>query len=157
MLSPHAKKRRDFKKMNILGQLGINSTAAIQFILFAISLIFLTKFVFSPYVAALEERKKRTKGGEDLALEILTESKALQKEYEVKVRDLNDKIKTTIDAAKGQADKEYQAAVASAREEAEGFVVNNRKELSDAVSVASAELRSQTTAVAMAITTKLLK
>jgi F-type H+-transporting ATPase subunit b len=150
-------KRRDFKKMNILGQLGINSTAAIQFILFAISILFLTKAIFSPYLSALEERKKRTKGGEDLALEILAQSKHLQKEYETKLRGLNDQIKSTVESAKTLADKDYREALSSAKAEAELFIANNRKELSGSIEVAASELKSQTTAVAMAITTKLIK
>lgn len=143
--------------MDIFGQLGINTTAAFQFILFSIALIFLSKFVFAPYAHALDERQARTKGGEDLALEYQNKSVELQTEYETKLRDLNDEIKTIVDASKSQANKEYEVLVGRARSEAEQHVQGNRSKISTAVAAASADLKSQTTAVAMAITTKLLK
>jgi len=143
--------------MDIFGQLGINTTAAVQFVLFAIALIFLSKVVFGPYAHALEERQRRTKGGEDLALEYQNKSVELQTEYETKTRELNSQIKGIIDAAKSQATKDYEALVAKARSESEKLVHDNRTKIAASVQGAAAELKSQTTAVAMAITTKLLK
>lgn len=143
--------------MDIFGQLGINTTAAFQFVFFAIALTFLSKIVFAPYAHALEERQKRTKGGEDLALEYQNKSIELHSEYETKVRDLNAQIKTVVDASKTQATKDYENLVARAREESEKLVQSNRTKVTAAVQQAAADLKSQTTAVAMAITTKLLK
>lgn len=143
--------------MDIFGQLGINTTAAFQFVLFAIALIFLSKFVFAPYAHALEERQKRTKGGEDLALEYQNKSVELQTEYESKARELNTQIKNIVDAAKSQANKDYENMVSSARTESEKIVIDNRAKITTAVQSAAAELKSQTTAVAMAITNKLIK
>lgn len=143
--------------MDIFGQLGINTTAGFQFVLFAIALIFLSKFVFAPYAHALEERQARTKGGEDLALEYQNKSVELQSEYEVKLRDLNGQIKSIVDASKSQANKEYEVLIERARSEAEKHVQTNRAKISSAVTAAAAELKTQTTAVAMTITNKLLK
>ncbi len=143
--------------MDILAQLGINTTAVIQFVLFAITLIFLSKVVFGPYAQALEERQNRTKGGEDLALEFHQRAANLQAEYEEKLRRLNGEMKSVLDAAKASASKEYESTVASVRSESEGLILENRKSLTQAVQVATAELKSQTPAVAMAITNKLLK
>lgn len=143
--------------MDIFGQLGINTTAAFQFVLFAIALTFLSKVVFAPYAHALEERQKRTKGGEDLALEYQNKSIGLQTEYESKIRDLNTQIKEAVDMAKTQANKEYENLVNNARVESEKLVQSNRSKVSSAVQQAAADLKTQTTAVAMAITTKLLK
>lgn len=143
--------------MDIFGQLGINTTAAIQFVLFAIALIFLSKVVFTPYTHAYEERQRRTKGGEDLALEYQNKSVELHSEYETKARELNNEIKGIVDGAKSQANKDYESLVAKARSESEKLVHENRTKISTAVQGAAAELKSQTTAVAMAITTKLLK
>ncbi|WII73029.1 ATP synthase F0 subunit B [Bdellovibrio sp. 22V] len=143
--------------MDIFGQLGINTTAAFQFVLFAIALIFLSKVVFAPYAHALEERQRRTKGGEDLALEFQNKSVELQSEYETKTRELNSQIKGIVDAAKSQANKEYETLVAKARAESEKMVQDNRNKITTAIQSAAADLKSQTNAVAMAITTKLLK
>lgn len=143
--------------MDIFGQLGINTTAAFQFVLFAIALTFLSKVVFAPYAHALEERQKRTKGSEDLALEYQTKSIEMQNEYEGKLRDLNSQIKTSVDQAKAEATKDYEALVNKARQESEELVLNNRQKVTASVQQAMADLKSQTSAVAMAITTKLLK
>lgn len=143
--------------MDIFGQLGINTTAAFQFVFFSIALLFLSKVVFAPYAHALEERQRRTKGGEDLALEYQNKSVELQTEYETKLRALNGEIKTIVDSAKSQANKEYETLIANVRTDSEKLVQENRSKISTAVQTAAADLKSQTTAVAMAITTKLLK
>ncbi|MDG0814943.1 ATP synthase F0 subunit B [Bdellovibrio svalbardensis] len=142
--------------MDIFGQLGINSTAGIQFVLFAIALLFLNKVVFTPYAHALEERERKTKGGEDLALEYQAKSIELHTQYEAKARELNLEIKTIIDASKSEANKKYEIVVSTTRAEAEKNISENRKKVSAAVQTAAQELKSQTQAVALAITSKLL-
>lgn len=143
--------------MDIFGQLGINTTAAFQFAFYCIALIFLSKFVFGPYAHAYEERQRRTKGGEDLALEYQNKSVELQSTYEAKMRELNDDIKAIVDSAKTQANKEYETTVSSVRADSEKLVQANRTQLVASVQTASQELKSQTPAVALAITNKLLK
>lgn len=142
--------------MDIFGQLGINITAIYQFVFFAIALIFLSKVVFAPYSHALEERQRRTKGGEDLALEYQNKSIELQTSYEEKTRDLSAQIKSIVDSAKGQATKEYETLVAQSRTQADKLVLDNRTKISSAVQAAAGELKTQTNSVAMAITHKLL-
>lgn len=143
--------------MDIFNQLGINTTAAFQFVFFCVALIFLSKVVFGPYAHALEERQRRTKGGEDLALEFQGKSVELQSSYETKMRELNNEIKAIVDSAKTQANKEYETAVSAVRAEAEKSIQNNRTQLVSAVQSAAQELKTQTTSVALAITNKLLK
>lgn len=143
--------------MDIFGQLGINTTAAFQFAFFLFAIVFLSNVVFKPYAHALEERQKRTTGGEDLAIEFHQKSLELQAEYETKMRSLNDDIKAIVDEAKAQAAKDYEAAVGGVRREAESLIQSNRTQVAAAVQLASSELKSQTSAVAMAITNKLIK
>ncbi len=142
--------------MDIFGQLGINSTAGIQFVFFAIALLFLNKVVFTPYAHALEERERKTKGGEDLALEYQAKSIELQTQYETKVRELNLEIKTIVDASKAEANKQYESVVSKTRTDADKTISENRKKVSAAVQSAAQELKSQTQTVALAITSKLL-
>lgn len=143
--------------MDIFGQLGINTTAAFQFIIFCIALIFMSKVVFAPYAHALEERQKRTKGGEDLAFEFQNRSQQLQSDYENKMRELNGEIKAIVDAAKSQSAAEYESSISKVRDEAEKMVQENRTKILAAVQVAKQELQNQTGAVALSITNKLLK
>ena len=143
--------------MDIFGQLGINTTAAFQFVFFCIALLFLSKVVFAPYAHAQEERERRTKGGEDLALEYQNKSVELHSEYEIKMRALNNESKAIVDAAKAQASKEYEAVVGGVRAEADKLVHENRSKIATAVQAAAQELKTQTTSVALSITNKLLK
>lgn len=142
--------------MDIFNQIGINTTAIIQFVFYAIALVFLSKTVFAPYAHALEERQKRTKGGEDLALEFQKSAIELQSEYEIKARKQNEQIKAIFDATKSEANAQFERSVTSARDEANALVEDNRNKISSAISSAAAELKGQTAAVAMAITNKLL-
>jgi F-type H+-transporting ATPase subunit b len=142
--------------MDIFNQIGINTTAITQFVFYAIALFVLSKFVFAPYAYALEEREKRTKGGEDLALEFQKKSIELHTEYELKARRQSEQIKAIFDAIKASASAQYEMSVTSTRDEANLLVVENRNKISSAISSAAAELRGQTTAVAMAIANKLL-
>lgn len=143
--------------MDIFGQLGINTTSLIQFVIYSITLVFLSKVVFAPYSKALNERQNRTKGGEELALEFTGKAAELQSTYENKLRTLNSEIKEIIDSAKLVATKDYTTLVEAARGQAEQSVHANRTQIASSVQAASAELKSQTTAVAMAITHKLIK
>lgn len=142
--------------MDIFNQIGINTTAIFQFVFYAIALLILSKVVFAPYAHALEERQKRTKGGEDLALEFQKKAIELQSEYETKARKQNEQIKAIFDASKLEANAQYEKTVTSAKNEANTLIVENRNKISSAISTAAAELKGQTNAVAMAITNKLL-
>lgn len=142
--------------MDIFGQLGINPTAGIQFVFFAIALSFLAKYVFSPYAKAHEERERKTKGGEELALEYKARAIELQSEYETKIRHLNNEMKSIIDESKANANKHYESALHQTRTDAEKLISENRNKIAKQIEAAAQELKSQTHTVAVAITTKLL-
>ncbi|MFP5518376.1 MAG: ATP synthase F0 subunit B [Bdellovibrionia bacterium] len=142
--------------MEILQQIGINHTALFQFVIFTITLIFLSNVVFKPYAKALEQREQKTKGGEDLAVELQKQAAELQKDYEVKVKDLTEKMKNIFETHKSSAQKDSEVLVTAARKQAEQTVEENRKVISTAVSQASNDLKAQTPQVAMMITQKLI-
>ena len=142
--------------MDILAQLGINFTAVIQFVLFSIVMIFLSKFVFAPYAHVLEERETRTKGGEDLALEFHNKATELQSEYETKLVSLNKDMKEIIDASKAEASKNMEAAVTEARKTADQLIADNKVNIANSVKKAESELKNETNSAALLITNKLL-
>lgn len=142
--------------MDILAQLGINITAVYQFVLFTITMIFLSKFVFTPYAHALEERENRTKGGEDLALEFHNKAAQLQSEYETKLVSLNKEMKEIIDASKAEANKSFELVVSDARKNADQMVADNKTKIVNSVKQVEAELKSETNSAALLITNKLL-
>ena len=89
--------------MEILLQLGANETAFIQFVLFIITISFLTVVVYGPFFKAYDQRVKLTKGAETVAGETQDEAKKLEQIYQVRAREINDKIKTVFDASRKQA------------------------------------------------------
>ena len=56
--------------LDILIGLGINETVYAQFAIFILAFTFLKYFIFSPYLAAYEERRKRTVGSVGVAKEL---------------------------------------------------------------------------------------
>lgn len=157
MIIPRFKKnRRDFNKMEIIHQLGINQTALIQFGIFICMFFFLNIYLFTPFYTALEEREKRTLGGEDLALEYQKKSTELHSEYQTKAKEVSKQIKDIYDAHRNDAVKEYDAIVSKAKDEASQLLEAKAKSISQAIQAASAALSAETSSVAMAITQKLL-
>lgn len=88
--------------MEILLQLGANQTAFIQFILFVITISFLTVFVFNPYFKAYDKRHALTKGADLVTYETQDEAKKLEQVYQLRAREINDKIKNVFDQAKNE-------------------------------------------------------
>ncbi len=91
--------------MEILLQLGANETAFIQFVLFVVSIGFLTIYVYGPYFKAYDERLKRTKGADTVAKEAADEAKSLALIFQTKARETNDKIKNIFDQKRSEAGK----------------------------------------------------
>jgi F0F1-type ATP synthase membrane subunit b/b' len=140
--------------MEILIQLGANSSAFIQFLFFVISISFLTIFVFNPYFKANDERNKRTKGADAVAKEAGEEAKSLALIFQAKAREINETIKKIFDQkrtegaalsgellnqAKHFADKTAQEARVDIEKQKQGAKAQVKK-ISDEI---SAELKNK--------------
>lgn len=142
--------------MGIIHQLGINGTVFIQFGIFICTFFFLNLYVFTPYYKALEEREKRTLGGEDLAQELQKKSTELHSEYQMKAKEVTKKIKDIYDSHRLDALKEFDVLVGKARSEAHALLEANNQKIAQSIQATSAALRTETTNVSVAITQKLL-
>ncbi|MBX2988124.1 MAG: ATP synthase F0 subunit B [Bdellovibrionaceae bacterium] len=142
--------------MHLLHALGISQLAIIQFLIFVFIFTFLTYGVFTPYFKALMEREKRTVGGEALAEEYQQKTIELSTEYQNQARAINTQIQEIFQRNRNEANAAYDRVVGAAREEASQMIEKNRAQISQAVGAAQNDLRGQTTAVALAITNKLL-
>lgn len=142
--------------MDLLHALGINQYAIVQFLIFGLIFAFLTGYVFGPYTKALNEREKRTLGGESLAEEYQDKALELQAQYQNKARDLNSQIQNIFQSQKSIASAEQDKLVRSAQEQAGALIEKNRQSIVQSVHQASTELRGQTTQVVLAITNRLL-
>jgi F-type H+-transporting ATPase subunit b len=148
--------KRERLQMNLFEQLHINSTVFIQFAIIISTLMILARFVFPSFHQAAEERKVRTKGGEDLAVEILQRAKNLESEYETKLRDLNTELKAIVDQGRAEAAKQMESVVAQARQEAQKQIEVNRKQIMEEVKAAKVSLAGETLNLAGLITQKIV-
>ena len=88
--------------MQILLQLGANQTVFIQFFIFIISISFLTIFVYGPYFKAYDQRLLQTKGADQVAYETQEEVKKIESIFQVRAREINEKLKNVFEGSKNQ-------------------------------------------------------
>ncbi len=127
--------------MEILLQLGANSTAFVQFGLFVIAITFLTVVVFNPYFKAYDERMKKTKGADAVAKEAGEEAKNLSLIYQTKAREINNTIKTIFDNKRSDAGKVSNDLLAQAKIEAEKSIVEARAQIEKQKATAQTQIK----------------
>ncbi len=142
--------------MELLSALGVNQTVAIQFVIFVVVYFFLNKVLFSPYIAALEERRSRTEGQSEKAEKFMEEAKALHDQYAVKVREMNDKQKGIYDQARGEALKSYEQIVTAAREKSKTTIENAQKDLKADLQKVRQQAEQEIPAITSLITERLI-
>lgn len=140
----------------LLHQLGVNHFAIYQFFIFIGLISFLSIYVFSPYLKALEAREERTKGGRELATEYQAKTVEMHSTYQDRARDVNNKIQAIFQKSRAEAMVEYERIVGVARGESQALIEKNRQTLNQSVATATQELKNQSTTMAVAITNKLL-
>ena len=138
--------------LKILLQLGANQTVFIQFVIFVISISFLTIFVFGPYFKAYDQRMQQTKGADQVAYETQDEAKKLESIYKTKAREINDKIKNIYDesrAAAGAQAGEIMAAgksqIATTTEAARNKILTQKQSAEKEVASISQEVANEIT------------
>ncbi len=142
--------------MEIIQQLGINSTVYSQFALFLFTFIILNQLVFKNYLAAFEAREQRTKGGEELAVELHEETKEIYNKYESKAREINSEVNDIFSQFRAEATKQYEQIVSSARNESNKTIEEARAKILLETKKAESQLQQEVPAIANAITQKLL-
>ncbi len=142
--------------MKIIQDLGINSTVFVQFVVFLLAYLALTRLVFQPYLKAHHERQRRTEGEEALAERLLLESQDIHKEYEGKAQVARQEFKKAFDDAKGEALKEYDRIIATARDESHQKVQAAKKEIDLEVEKSRSLLSKEVPSLSGAIVSKLI-
>lgn len=140
----------------ILQQLHLNGTFFIQFAIFALAYLVLTRVLFQPYAKALDERENRTKGGEDLAVELHGKADQLRQQYEAKARLVSGNVKTIFDDYRTEANHEFGLIVSKARAESQKVIESARSKVSVEISAAQQQLTSEIQLVMQEISRKLL-
>jgi len=117
------------KVIEILVSLGINKTFFYQFAIFCLAYFGMSQVLFKPYLRAYEERKKRTVGGEEEAVEMTAAAEQKEAVYSKEAKDLNSKIKTIYKEQSDKAIKEKAAILDTARQKAETNMKSGRESL----------------------------
>lgn len=141
--------------MELLKALGVNSTWPIHLVCFLVAYLSLSRLVFRPYMAALQERERRTVGNQEDAVRLIEEAHELSGVYEQKAKAINGQIKSIYDERRAEALREYDRAVQSARDEAASILTAARERIVSEVQAARRQLTSEAPSVAAAISTKL--
>lgn len=124
----------------ILIQLGFNSTAYIQFVIFIAAITFLTTVVYNPFFKAADKRFQKTKGADAVAKDTAAEAKNLATVYQTKARDINSKIRDLFDTEKNKALKTSAEILSQAKIQADVATTKARKTIDDQLKVADAEI-----------------
>lgn len=140
--------------MQILQQLGANQSAIIQFFIFAISIAFLTVFVFNPFFKAYDERLEKTKGVENVAKDTIEETKNLNLIFQSKARESNDKIRNIYDTERSAAQKKSEDILKTAKADADKILVSSRSEIASQVSQSKSQVASLSQEIATQLTQK---
>lgn len=142
--------------MDILTNLGINSTVGIQFLIFLVAYMALKTLVFSPYVRALEERENRTSGQEEAAEGLQAKTLELTEKYSEMARTQTAKVQDLFAAAKKDANAEYQRLIADAKSQAQSEVENSRSKIQSEIEMAKESIKAEIPAVSQLITAKVI-
>ena len=97
--------------MDLLIQLGVNQTLAIQLVVFLIAFVALKYLLFEPYFAADNQRQERTLGKTELAERFVAEARELEEKFSTRAQEANDRFREVYDKARLEAVKEYDRLV----------------------------------------------
>jgi F0F1-type ATP synthase membrane subunit b/b' len=142
--------------MAVLVQMGINGSIFIQIAIFIITISILAKFVFTPYSLAVHERKSRTKGGEELATEIVKHAANVKSEYESEAKALHQEIKNIFMQNRSEALRESEKIVNAAKLDAQLQLKKSRSQIEQSYLEAQESAKLHTQELAMLIAHKIL-
>lgn len=140
--------------MQILLQLGANTTAYIQVVIFIVAITFLTTVVYGPYFKAADKRFQKTKGADAVAKDAAAEAKNLQLVYQTKAREVNNKIRDIFDAEKNKALKKSADIISQAKIQADEAATKARKNIDDQMKAADGEIAKISADIAQSLTGK---
>lgn len=139
----------------ILSQLGANQTVYIQFVIFVITIGFLTVFVYGPYFKAYDQRMNQTKGADQVAGETQDEAKKLELIFQTKAREINDKIKNIFEESKKAAQEQVTQIVATGKADVNSITESARTQIQNQKINAEKDLATVSQDVANEISKKI--
>lgn len=141
--------------MEILLQLGANKTVFVQFLIFIVSISFLTVFVYGPYFKAYDQRLKQTKGADQVAQETQDEVKKIESIFRTRAREINEKIKNFFDSSRALSNTTATILINDAKEVVSNLTESARKEIEKQKVTAEKEILIISQTVAAEISKKI--
>lgn len=142
--------------MELLTQLGVNSSLGFQLVCFLIVYAILKYVLFTPYFKAYNERNLRTVGQTELAEKFVTETRELEEKFAAKATEVNERYKAVYDKTRSEAAKEYDRMVNESRAQAKRLVDEARSKIQKEMEGARTHLKSEVASVSKLINQKLV-
>ena len=136
--------------------MNINATLLAQTIMFALFVWFCMKFVWTPIMAALEQRKKQIADGLADAERAKHDLELAAKRSAEILREAKEKAGEIIVNAEKRDSEIIEAAKAKAKIEGERILAGAKAEIDQEVFRAKEQLRTQVSAIALAGASKIL-
>ncbi len=143
--------------IEILTSLGIDTTVFHQFAVFFLAYISMNFIVFKPYMAAYNERIKRTVGGQEYGEKLLAEAEEKEEAYKKTARDLNLKIREVFSAWNDKAKAEGDQIIEAAKKEADADLKQAQKQLEDTVAQVRKEMEGLIPSISENIQNKIMR
>ena len=141
--------------MEILFQLGANWTAFVQFVVFILTITFLTTYVFGPYFKAYDQRLNQTKGADQVAMETQEEVIKLGSIYQTKAREINQKIQQVFESSRADASGTANSILNDVKTKAAEQVEAARKQIQNQRASAEGDLARVSNDIAQEISNKI--
>jgi F-type H+-transporting ATPase subunit b len=109
--------------------ISLDYTVVYQIVLFLILWLVLTRLLFRPYLALLEERERRTTGTQHESAELAHEGDRLKAQYEERITQAQTAGTATKESILQQARQEREQLISRAREEATRTLEQARQEI----------------------------
>ncbi len=136
--------------------MNINATLLAQTIMFALFVWFCMKFVWTPIMAALEQRRKQIADGLADAERAKHDLELAAKRSAEILRDAKEKAAEIVNNGEKRASEIIEEAKVQARKEGDRIIAGAKAEIDQEVFRAKEQLRTQVSAIALAGAGKIL-
>jgi F-type H+-transporting ATPase subunit b len=136
--------------------MNINATLLAQTIMFALFVWFCMKFIWTPIMAALEQRKKQIADGLADAERAKHDLELAAKRSAEILREAKEKVGEIVNNGEKRASEIVEAAKTQAKVEGDRIIAGAKAEIDQEVFRAKEQLRTQVSAIALAGASKIL-
>jgi F-type H+-transporting ATPase subunit b len=139
------------------GFINFDKGLIIQAVNFLLLMFLLTKLLYKPLVAKMEERTQAIKKSLDEAQAARAEAQRERQEHAAKIQAAHAEAQAIRSAALKEAAEEQRRLIQSAREEADRLVVAAKEELAQDVRRAKQDLRQEVSDLAIQVAERLMR